>query len=415
MKLSEKQWKRFDVAKRLDKGQLTVREAAIILGLSRRQVQRIRRRVEELGVEGVVHGNAGRSPANRLDEETARQIVKLRRTRYDGFNDEHFTEKLVEHEGLDVTRTTVRRVLRAAGIGSPRRRRPRKHHRRRERKAQAGMMLQWDGSQHDWLEGRGPRLCLMGAVDDGTGELLQGAHFVEQECSAGYLRVLLAVAQSKGLPLSIYMDRHTSLKRTDDNWTLEEELRGEQDPTHVGRALKALDIKAIYALTPQAKGRVERAWGTLQDRLVSELRLAGATTKDEANAVLEAYRPVYNRRFAIAPACAQPAWRPVRQLDLERICSFYYQGTVQNDNSVRVEGHAIDIPAGPGGRSYAKARVEVRQLLDASWRVYHPKHGCIAMVAGSQLQELRSLTQKKRPAASRVFRDAIQRVAVSLP
>lgn len=415
MKLSEQQWKRFDVTKRLEKRQLTVKEAAIILGLSRRQVQRIRRRVAEHGVEGVVHGNAGRPPTNRLDEETARRIVKLRRTRYDGFNDQHFTEKLAELEGIDVSRATIQRLLRSAGIGSPRRRRPRKHYRRRERKPQAGLMLQWDGSKHDWLEGRGPQMCLMGAVDDATGELLDGAHFVEEECSAGYLRVLLAVAQSKGLPLSIYMDQHSCLKRNDDHWTLEEELRGEQDPTHVGRALKALDIEPIYALTPEAKGRVERLWGTLQDRLVSELRLAGASTLSESNAVLEAYRPVYNRRFAVASSDAQVAWRPIRRLDLARICSFYYEATVLNDNTVRLEGQVIDIPAGPAGRSYAKAQVEVRQLMDASWRVYHPQHGCIAEVEPTPMEELRPRKRRKRSAASRAFRDGIQRVTASLP
>lgn len=415
MLLSEQQWKRFDVTKRLDKGQLTVNEAAIILGLSRRQVQRIRQQVAEQGVEGVVHGNAGRPPPNRLGEETAQRIVQLRRTRYDGFNDQHFAEKLVEVENLDVSRATVQRLLRAAGIGSPRRRRPRKHHRRRERKPQAGLMLQWDGSKHDWLEGRGPGLCLMGAIDDGTGELLEGVHFVEEECSAGYLRVLLAVTQSKGLPLSIYMDRHSSLKRNDDNWTLEEELRGEQDPTHVGRALKALDIKAIYALTPEAKGRVERMWGTLQDRLVSELRLAGASTMSEANAVLEAYRPTFNRRFAVAPADAQPAWRPTRRLDLERICSFFYETKVLNDNTARVGGQIIDIHAGPGGRSYAQAKVEVRQLLDASWRVYHSMFGCIAETEPTPLEELRPLRRRKRSAASRAFRAGIHGVTASLP
>ncbi len=196
------------------------------------------------------------------------------------------------------------------------------------------MMILWDGSRHAWLEDRGPLLCLMAAVDDATGELLPGAHFVEQECAAGYLRVLLAISREKGIPLSGYMDRHGSLRRNDDHWTLEEELRGLQDPTHVGRALAALEIEAIFALSPQAKGRVERLWGTLQDRLVSELRLAGARTVEEANALLEWFRPDYNARFARPPLEVQPAWRKVRKgLDLDRICSFYYEATVQNDNS----------------------------------------------------------------------------------
>ena len=257
-------------------------------------------------------------------------------------------------------------------------------------------------------------LCLMGAIDDATGELLPGAHFVEQECAAGYLRVLEAIARAKGLPLSAYMDRHSSLKRNDDYWTLEEELRGTQDPTQVGRALDALDIEPIYALSPQAKGRVERLWGTLQDRLTSELRLAKARTCAQANAVLEPHRLAHNRQFAIEPADATPAWRPVRDLDLRRICSFFYAATVRNDNTVHLSNLVIDIPPGPRGRSYARARVEVRQYLDGSWGVYW-HDGPIATAPASEVGELRAGRQRKRPAASRAFRRALNCVAVSLP
>lgn len=413
--MSEEQWKKLDVAHRVDQKRLTVEEAAIILGLSRRQVQRICRAVETNGVDGVIHGNTGRSPAHKLDEATRERILELRRRVYDGFNDQHFTEKLVEVEEIQVSRQTVQRLLRKAGIKSPRRRRPRKHRRRRERKAQAGQMLLWDGSKHPWLEDRGPQLCLMGAMDDATGELLEGAHFVEQECTAGYLGVLRSVVGANGKPLAIYMDQHSSLKRTDDNWTLEEELRGEQDPTQVGRALKLLGIEAIYALSAQAKGRVERLWGTLQDRLVSELRLAGASTVDEANAVLEWFRPDFNRRFGVAPADQQSAWRPVRSgQDLDRICSFYYEATVLNDNAVRVNGQVIDIPPGPRARSYAQARVEVRQLLDGSWRVYHHDQR-IATHAPTTVGELRATKRRKRSATTRAYRKSIQQVAASLP
>ena len=229
--------------------------------------------------------------------------MTLRRTTYRDFNDTHFTEKLAaETPPLAVSVRTVRRVLRAAGIGSVWRRRARQHHRRRDRKPQRGLMLLWDGSRHAWLEDRGPVLTLVGAIEDASSELLPGAHFVEQECAAAYLALLQTIATECGLPASIYMDQHGALKRNDDHWTLAEERRGRQDPTQVGRALEALGITAIYALSPQAKGRVERLWGTLQDRLVSELRLAGATTAAEANAVLTRYRAAHNARFAVPPA-----------------------------------------------------------------------------------------------------------------
>jgi hypothetical protein len=258
-------------------------------------------------------------------------------------------------------------------------------------------MLLWDGSPHEWLEERGPVLCLMGAIDDATSELLPGAHFVERECSAGYLRVLRAIVGELGIPLSIYMDQHGTLKRNDDYWTLAEELRGRQDPTQVGMALEALEIQSIYALSPQAKGRVERLWGTLQNRLVSELRLVGACTASEANVVLDRYRVEHNQRFALAPRDSAAAWRPLRaSVDLDRICSFRYEATVRHDNTVRFGASIlIDIAPGPGKRSYADKRVEVRQLLDGSWRVYDGER-LIACAAATDQKELRTMKRNRR-------------------
>jgi len=303
----------------------------------------------------------------------------------------------------------VRRLLREAGIGLNRGRRASKHRKRRDRSPQAGLMILWDGSRHDWLEGRGPMMCLMGAIDDATGELLPGAHFVDQENSAGYLRTLRAVVLERGIPHSAYGDRHSALQRNDDHWTLEEELRGEQDLTHVGYSLRALNIRRIGALTPQAKGRVERLWKTLQDRLVSELRLAKACTLEEANHVLSTYVPDHNRRFTIAPQDATPAWRPLRGVDVERACSFRYVAPVGNDNAVRFQDKVLDIPPGPGGRGYAKQKAEVRQLLDGSWRVY-VKNTLVAALPASPLEELRPRKLHKRSAADRAFGKAVRQL-----
>jgi hypothetical protein len=415
MEMSEKQWKRLDVVERVKVGRLRVGDGAEIAGVSARQFLTIRQRVAEGGSQGVVHGLTGRSPVNRVSDEVREKILGLRRDKYDGFNDHHFAEKLYEVERIIVSRATVQRILRAAGIASTRKRRAPKHRRRRDRKAQAGLLILWDGSPHDWLEGRGPVMCLMASIDDATGDILPGAHFLEQECGAGYLRVLLAICKEKGVPLSIYMDRHASLKRNDEHWTLEEELRGVQDPTQVGRALKELEIEPIFALSPQAKGRVERLWNTLQDRLVSELRLAGAKTIEEANAVLQRYCPDHNCRFAVAAQDPQLAWRRVRaSLDLEHVCSFHYDATVLNDNTVRIQGRVIDIPPGPKLRTYAHAHVEACQLLDGTWRVYF-KGEVIASTATSTLEEPRALKRRKRSAASRAFRRGVENIAVSLP
>lgn len=192
----------------------------------------------------------------------------------------------------------------------------------------------------------------------------------------GYLRVLRDIIKLKGVPLTAYMDRHGSLKRNDTKWSLEEQLAGRRQPTQVKRALDDLGIQVLYALSPQAKGRVERLWGVLQDRLVSELRLAKAKTVADATKVLEAYRADHNARFAVAPKDAHQAWRPCPDGDTaDALCGLQYIRVVGNNNTVRVGKITIDIPRNTRGRAtYAKAYVIVRHLLDGWMIVFHGGH-----------------------------------------
>jgi hypothetical protein len=248
-------------------------------------------------------------------------------------------------------------------------------------------MILWDGSEHDWLEGRGPRLCLMGAIDDATGELLPGAHFTEQESTVGYLRVLRDILREKGIPHTVYGDRHSSLRRNDKHWTLEEELAGRQEPTQVGRALASLGVEVRYALSAPAKGRVERLWGVLQDRLISELRLVGASTRGQANKVLSEYRDAHNKRFAVPPQDTQPAWRkaPSDHTQLLDLCALHYVRKVYKNNTVRLHGHVIDIPKRPNSKyaTYAGKDVVVKHLLSGDYRVFYGEE-CIAWASGSR-------------------------------
>jgi transposase len=324
-------------------------EAAQSLRLSLRHVRRLLARLRREGRRAVIHGNRGRPSGRGLPPATREQILSLARGKYAGVNTTHLTEKLQADEGFSVSRVTVHRCLRAAGVARPRRRRPPRHRARRERKAQAGLLVLWDGSPHAWLEARGPACCLVGALDDATGHLLPGAAFVPAEDTGSYLQLLRVLVGTCGIPVALYMDRHGIFRRNDDAWTLAEELRGRQDPTQVGRALGALGIEAIYALSPQAKGRIERLWGTLQDRLVAELRLAGICTLAAANAFLPGCTTRCNARFGRPAADRVPAWRPVpRGLDLDRVCSFYTEATVLNDNTAR-PGHRPPDPTGAGG------------------------------------------------------------------
>src|SRR2546425_1274451 len=271
--LTMEEQKRVAVIQRVFRGEMTMGEAAMGLGVSERQTFRIKAQIREEGVKGVIHGNRGRSSKRKLSTKTERQIVELARGKYRGFNDHHLTEKLVEKEGIEVCREKVRQILRSAGLPSPRKRRPPRHRSRRERRGAEGMMLQVDGSPHDWLEGRGPCLCLIGAIDDATGKVL-AAFFEEAESSWAYFRLFSEIFNKQGLPHSVYADRH-SIFWTEREPTLQEQLLNKRPTTEVGRGLEELGVTLIPAGSPQAKGRIERLWGTFQDRLVSELRLAG--------------------------------------------------------------------------------------------------------------------------------------------
>ncbi len=397
MILSQRDLHRIHVVRLTLEGREGVERGAEFLSISPRQMKRLRQKMREGGVEGLLHGNRGRRPWNRTAKETVKKALQLAQGRYKGLNDTHLTEKLNEKEGIKLSRSTVRAMLRQAGVAALRKRRPKRHYKRRERKAQEGALLLWDGSPHRWLGVSGPQWTLVAVIDDATGAFLYGV-FSEQEDAQSYLTCLREILFKKGIPLAIYMDRHGIFRRNDEHWTVQEQLAGEQIPTQVGQALRSLGIEPIFALSPQARGRIERLFGTLQDRLVSELRLAGIRTQQQATAFLNGpFKADFNRRFAKPPEQSQAAWRPVpRGLDVDRICSFRYEATVGNDNAVRLGGVVLDIPPGPHRRGYAKARVEVRQLLDGRWRVYY-KNEILLETEKPQLQvPLRTLHRRRR-------------------
>ena len=379
----------------VEAGKITLEEAAAKIGRSYRQTKRIWKRVREEGVQGVIHGNSGKPSNHRTPEELRQKVLELSQGRYGEFNDTHFTEMLTERERIGLSRETVRKIRRQAGMGPKRKRRPLRHRKRRERKAQEGWMVLWDGSPHPWFGPDHPPCCLMAAIDDATGAIL-AARFFPFEGTEGYLWLLRQIVTRYGIPISIYQDRHGSLKRNDDHWTLEEELAGRQEPTQVGQALRNLGIQPIFALSPQAKGRIERLFGTLQDRLGAELALAQITTLQQGNDFLPPFIRRFNHRFAIAPRQSEKAWRPVpKNLDVNRAISFHYPTKVGLDNTVRLGNLLLDIPPGPFGRSYAKARVEVRQLLNGSWKVYH-QNRLIAKHPSTTIQEpLRALRRNR--------------------
>jgi transposase len=367
--LSAKELQRVAVICNCVKGDLACASAAEMLAVTPRHVKRLKARLRQGGSAALAHASRGRSSPRRLPQPVRDRILRLARTTYAGFNDHHLCEKLTEQEGFSLSRETLRRLLRSAGLGPPRKRRPPAHRQRRIRSARQGQIVLLDGSPHDWLQGRGPRLTALGFQDDATGKIL-AACFFTGETTEGYFHLLRRLLVDHGIPLAFYGDRNGIFVRNDDHWTAEEELAGERTPTQFGRALQQLGITYIAANSPQAKGRVERLWGVLQDRLVSELRLASACDLASANRVLQRFISDYNRRFARPARETEPAWRPAPK-DLNRICCFVHPRVVSNDNVVQWDGRRLQIPPHPRRFSFAGAKVQLYQNLEGEIAIYY--------------------------------------------
>ena len=367
--LSQKELQRVSVISTCIKGDMACARAAEPLCLSVRQIKRLKRRMREDGEAALAHANRGRPSHRRLPDTVRQRILQLARGTYAGFNDHHLRDKLVEREGFSLSRETLRRLLRKNGQGSPRKRRAPAHRQRRLCSARLGELVQLDGSPHDWLEGRGPQLTALGMQDDATGKIL-AAQFFPSETTFGYLSLLRQLLRRFGVPLAFYGDHSAVFVRNDDNWTVDEQLAGKRQPTQFGRALEQLGVTFIAANSPQAKGCVERLWGVLQDRLCSELRLAGAHDLDSANAVLRKFISNYNRRFARQPRENATAWRPAPD-SLDRSSCFVHERTVSNDNVVQWEGRRLQIPQQARRFTFAGAKVHIYQALNGRVRLYY--------------------------------------------
>src|SRR5258707_1074973 len=367
--LSQKELQRVTVIHACIKGDMACARAGRFLGLSVRQGYLVNKRMREEGEAALAHANRGRPSPHRLPDAVRQRIVQLSRGTYAGFNDHHLREQLVEREGFSLSRDTLRRLLRSNGLGSPRKRRAPAHRQRRARSARLGELVQLDGSPHDWLEGRGPRLTALGMQDDATGKIL-AAQFFPSETTFGYLCLLRQLLRRFGAPLAFYGDHSGIFVRNDDCWTVDEQLAGKRQPTQFGRALEQLSVTFIAANSPQAKGRVERLWGVLQDRLTSELRLANAVDLSSANAVLRAFITDYNRRFARKPREMETAWRDAPE-NLDRICCFLHERVVSNDNVVQWEGRRFQLPQQARRFSFAGAKVQIYQALDGRVALYY--------------------------------------------
>lgn len=401
--LTKKEQSRLMVLNGVEVGGIIAREAAEVLGLSLRHVRRILSAYRKEGAAGLAHGNRGRKPHNALNDELKERVLDLAQSTYAGCNTQHFTELLAEREGITVSRSAVRLILLGAGLRSPRKRRPPKHRSRRERYPREGMLLQTDASRDDWLERRGPHLSLIGAIDDATGKVPY-ALFRAEEDAQGYTLLLQHIVENEGIPKALYHDGHGIFERSrKEAETLEEQLAGRRKPTQFGRMMEELGIISITSLSPQARGRIERLWGTFQDRLKSELRIAGAKTSEQANRVLWDLLPRFNQRFAVPATEPGRAYRPVPDgFKPDEVFCFKYERIVSRDNVVRFGKHRLQIMPTNGRLSYAKANVEVHERMNGSLAIYYKGQCLLTNLAPPEAPVLRARsTARFTPGLSR--------------
>lgn len=332
--LKQKDLKRATLIEACIKGECTVKQVATALGLSERRVKQIKKEVKENGVKSIQHGNRGRKPKNTISDETRKRILDLRSSyEYEISNFKHFQELLKERENIDISYSALYNILRNAGIKSPKRHRKTKLHHRRKRKECEGMMLQADGTPFDWF-GDGQKYSLHGFVDDATGKIT-GLYMCKNECLLGYLEVLRQTLENYGIPISLYPDKYSVFfppKKVNDHITIEEQLHGrEKGITQFGRIVEELGIEMFPASSPQAKGRIERLWETLQSRLTTEFRINNIKTIDEANTFLTTYIEKYNSKFSIEASSKKSVFLKLpKRYNLDELLSVRFERTIDN-------------------------------------------------------------------------------------
>lgn len=376
LRVSGMEMRRYRVIQEVIDRRLTQAEAALQLELSERQIRRITRQVEKRGIEGSIHGLVGKPSNRRMDSATELQVLGLWNTKYRAarLNFSHFTEKLNEVEKIVVSKEKVRSLLRSHGVADQAPKKGRKHRKQRPRRERLGELVQLDTSPHDWL-GNGVEYHCVVAIDDSTSRLLF-VRIYEHDGTMPNMQAIRAIILKFGLPMSLYTDAAGWFKVT-RHWEGTILRRAQTEYcTQIERALDELGVELIIAGSPQAKGRVERSNGTLQDRLIAELRLREINTLEEANAYIEReFIEDHNRRFAHEPKAVESAFLPfLRKEALDRILCLRFTSQVQNDNTVsKSDRYKLQLLPTPTRLSWAKASVEVSLLLDGGTEVRHAR------------------------------------------
>lgn len=356
IKMSQKELRRGEILSKAVNGNLSQKRVSEELGLSLRQVKRLYKRLKEEGIKGLAHRNRGRASEKKISSNTKALVLELIRRDYKGFGPQLIKEQLEERNHIYLSREYIRILMIKEGLWEVKKRKTALYFQQRNRRSREGELLQVDGSPELWFEERGPKCCLINMVDDATGKIME-CRFVKEECLEGYFQGIKKYIRMYGRPLAIYSDRHTIFKSP----------KSEEKPslTQFGRAMKELGIELIYANTPQAKGRVERSHGTLQDRLIKMMRLENISSIEEGNIYLEKFREDYNKRFGKAPRSQENAHREFPgNRDLDTILCRKEVRTVSKALEVQYRYKTYQLKEKAIGRQLAGARVMILEHKD---------------------------------------------------
>ena len=390
--LNKKQQRRAEVLAKVSSGGISKTDAENLLGLGRRQIDRLLSKYEEEGLKAVIHGNSGRVPVNKTPQSLIDSLIEFAGEdgKYHGLNACHLHDLLEETDEIFISRPVIYRALRESRVIQPGKQTAGKRRQRRERASREGMLLQIDGSPHDWLCGRGPKMAMIGAIDDATGKIVYAA-FRPTEDQAGYIIMLRTITESYGLPGCLYHDRHTIL-HSPKAQTIEDELAGRIPQSEVQRIMADLGIRSIPAHSPQAKGRVERLWRTLQDRLIKEMTIAGISSISEANAFLPGFIERFNKKFGKEAANTNPAWiAKEKGMDMHYCFSTSDLRVVRRDHTISYKGKILQILPGERHPVLSGKRVDIRVSPEGNIKVYIDKHSLsfkeIATIQSTSTQE----------------------------
>lgn len=376
IRMTTKELKKLDVLVLVSRKKMKMTMGAKELGITKRHFRRLLRRYEKEGPSGLAHKSRGKRSQNAFPKDLEEKIIMLLRSRYYDFGPTFAAEKISEDLRRKISKEKIRQIQIREGLWRAKKQKEKKYHPRRARKSRRGELIQVDGSEHDWLEGRGPRMSLIVFIDDATSKIAIG-EFVEGETTKNYMKLTKEYIEENGLPQGIYSDKHSIFRQNQK----EGHLKG--DLTQYGAALKELGIELICAHSPQAKGRVERSFGTHQDRLVKEMRLAGIRTLEEANKFLKGYLKKHNQKFAVEP-CVEENGHQENKGDLDRAFTIKEKRTLSKGLSFQYKNTFYQLKDPKNTNRLQNQKIEILETLDGKLRVETTKGEVLEVEAYSQ-------------------------------